>query len=110
MTALTPKKNLLVKLRMKLKKPLASPRVAFGAFAIAKSGPERQQLFNVIDHDVLRIDWLAQIIVNLITNAISLCGAGDVIRSWVPHCDNWVLILVEDMGLGLSDGSLQKNI
>ena len=39
-----------------IKNPLASLRATVGAFAIAKSGPERQQLFNVIDHDVLRID------------------------------------------------------
>ena len=41
-----------------IKNPLASLRAAVGAFAIAKSGPERQQLLNVIDHDVLRIDRL----------------------------------------------------
>ncbi len=51
---------------------------------------------------------LAQVMVNLITNVISFCGAGDVIRIWVRQCDNWVLIVVEDMGPGLSDGSLQK--
>ena len=46
--------------------------------------------------------------VNLITNAISFCGAGDVIRIWVRQCDNWVLIVVENTGLGLPDGSVQK--
>jgi len=58
MIALTPTKNLSVKLRRKLKNPLGSLRAEVGAFAIAKSGPERQQLFSVIDHDVLRIDRL----------------------------------------------------
>jgi two-component system sensor histidine kinase ChvG len=53
-------------------------------------------------------DRLAQVIMNLITNAISFCGAGDAIRIWVRQCDNRVLIVVEDTGPGLSDGSLQK--
>ena len=51
---------------------------------------------------------LAQVIMNLITNAISFCGAGDVIRIWVRQCGNRILIMVKDMGPGLSDGSLQK--
>jgi two-component system sensor histidine kinase ChvG len=35
---------------------------------------------------------LAQVITNLITNAISYCGAGYVIRIWVRQCDNRVLL------------------
>ena len=41
-----------------IKNPLASLRAAVGAMAIAKLGPQRQELLDVIDHDVRRLDRL----------------------------------------------------
>ncbi|MGB0798120.1 MAG: sensor N-terminal transmembrane domain-containing protein [Planktomarina sp.] len=51
---------------------------------------------------------LAQVFVNLITNAISFCEDGDAIRVWVRQRDNRVLIVVEDTGPGIPDGALTK--
>ncbi|MEM1237787.1 MAG: sensor histidine kinase [Pseudomonadota bacterium] len=51
---------------------------------------------------------LAQVFVNLITNATSFCGDGDAIRVWVRKRDDRVLIVVEDTGPGIPDGALQK--
>lgn len=51
---------------------------------------------------------LAQVFVNLITNAISFCGSGDAIRVWVRKRENRVLVVVEDTGPGIPDGALQK--
>ncbi|MGR3492724.1 MAG: sensor N-terminal transmembrane domain-containing protein [Shimia sp.] len=51
---------------------------------------------------------LAQVFVNLITNAISFCEAGDAIRVWARQRENRVLIVVEDTGPGIPDGALQK--
>ena len=155
-----------------IKNPLASLRAAVGAMAIAKPGSQRQELLDVIDHDVRRLDRLlsdisnasrlesdlvkeqekafelgpmiaalsqylaeqaaqkgvelvtdfpdekitvvgleerlAQVFVNLITNAISFCSFGGTIRFWARQRDNRVLIVVEDTGPGLSDDSLVK--
>ena len=51
---------------------------------------------------------LAQVFVNLVTNAISFCEDGDAIRVWVRRRDNRVLIVVEDTGPGIPDDALQK--
>ena len=51
---------------------------------------------------------LAQVFVNLITNAISFCEDGDAIRVWVRQRENRVLVVVEDTGPGIPEGSLQK--
>ncbi len=51
---------------------------------------------------------LAQVFVNLITNAISFCTDGDAIRVWVRRRDNRVLIVVEDTGPGIPDQALTK--
>ena len=51
---------------------------------------------------------LAQVFVNLITNAISFCSFGGTIRFWARQRDNRVLIVVEDTGPGPSDDSLVK--
>ena len=155
-----------------IKNPLASLRSAVGAMAIAKPGSQRQELLDVIDHDVRRLDRLlsdisnasrlesdlvkeqekafelgpmsvvlsqylaeqaaqkgvelvtdfpdqtitlvgleerlAQVFVNLITNAISFCSFGGTIRFWARQCEDRVLIVVEDTGPGLSDDSLLK--
>ncbi len=51
---------------------------------------------------------LAQVFVNLITNAISFCEDGDAIRVWVRQRDNRVLVVVEDTGPGIPDQALTK--
>lgn len=51
---------------------------------------------------------LAQVFVNLITNAISFCEDSDAIRVWVRQRDNRVLIVVEDTGPGIPDQALTK--
>ncbi|MEP5007823.1 sensor histidine kinase [Roseobacter sp.] len=51
---------------------------------------------------------LAQLFVNLITNAISFCESGDAIRVWARKKENRVLIVVEDTGPGIPDQALLK--
>jgi two-component system sensor histidine kinase ChvG len=51
---------------------------------------------------------LAQVFVNLVTNAISFCEDGDAIRIWARQRDNRVLVVVEDTGPGIPDGALTK--
>jgi two-component system sensor histidine kinase ChvG len=51
---------------------------------------------------------LAQVFVNLITNAISFCEDGDAIRVWARRRDNRVLVVVEDTGPGIPEEALQK--
>ena len=62
--------------------------------------------------EVLRIQGLeprlAQVFVNLITNATSFCEDGDAIRVWARKRENRILIVVEDTGPGIPDEALQK--
>ncbi len=51
---------------------------------------------------------LAQVFVNLITNAISFCQEGDAIRMWARRRDNRVLVVVEDTGPGIPAGAENK--
>jgi Signal transduction histidine kinase len=51
---------------------------------------------------------LAQVFVNLITNAISFCGEGDAVRIWARKRENRVLVVVEDTGPGIPDQALTK--
>ena len=51
---------------------------------------------------------LAQVFVNLITNAISFCEDGDAIRLWVRRRENRVLVVVEDTGPGIPEEALGK--
>ncbi len=51
---------------------------------------------------------LAQVFVNLITNAVSFCEKGDAVRLWARRVENRVLIVVEDTGEGIPDDSLTK--
>ncbi|WP_299637205.1 sensor histidine kinase [uncultured Ruegeria sp.] len=51
---------------------------------------------------------LAQVFVNLITNAISFCEENDAIRVWVRQRDNRVLVVVEDTGPGIPEQALTK--
>jgi two-component system sensor histidine kinase ChvG len=51
---------------------------------------------------------LAQVFVNLITNAISFCEDGDAVRIWARRRENRVLIVVEDTGPGIPEQALTK--
>jgi len=51
---------------------------------------------------------LAQVFVNLITNATSFCEDGDAVRIWARRRDNRVLVVVEDTGPGIPDQALNK--
>ena len=51
---------------------------------------------------------LAQVFVNLITNAVSFCEDGDAIRVWARKRENRVLVVVEDTGPGIPDQALTK--
>ncbi|MGR3756408.1 MAG: sensor N-terminal transmembrane domain-containing protein [Tranquillimonas sp.] len=51
---------------------------------------------------------LAQVFVNLITNAISFCEDGDAIRVWARRRENRVLVVVEDTGPGIPEQALSK--
>ena len=62
--------------------------------------------------DPIRINGLearlAQVFVNLITNAISFCDTGDAVRVWARKRENRVLIVVEDTGPGIPEAALTK--
>ncbi|WP_372841472.1 sensor N-terminal transmembrane domain-containing protein [Phaeovulum sp.] len=51
---------------------------------------------------------LAQVFVNLITNALSFCEEGDAVRVWARKRENRVLIVVEDTGPGIPEQALTK--
>jgi two-component system, OmpR family, sensor histidine kinase ChvG len=51
---------------------------------------------------------LAQVFVNLITNAISFCEPGDTVRVWARRRANRVLVVVEDTGPGIPDAALDR--
>ena len=51
---------------------------------------------------------LAQVFVNLITNAISFCEEGDAIRVWARRRENRVLVVIEDTGPGIPEQALFK--
>ncbi len=51
---------------------------------------------------------LAQVFVNLITNAISFCEDGDAVRVWARRRENRVLVVVEDTGPGIPEQALTK--
>jgi two-component system, OmpR family, sensor histidine kinase ChvG len=51
---------------------------------------------------------LAQVFVNLITNATSFCEEGDAVRVWARRRDNRVLVVVEDTGPGIPEAALTK--
>jgi two-component system sensor histidine kinase ChvG len=51
---------------------------------------------------------LAQVFVNLVTNAISFCEDGDAVRVWARRRENRVLVVVEDTGPGIPEAALTK--
>ncbi|WP_298680299.1 sensor histidine kinase [uncultured Lentibacter sp.] len=51
---------------------------------------------------------VAQVFVNLISNAISFCEDGDAIRVWARQRENRVLVVVEDTGPGIPEAALTK--
>lgn len=155
-----------------IKNPLASLRSAVGTLHVAATDDQKEQLLDVIEHDVRRLDRLvsdisnasrldselvkeeeepfdlmhmlnnlaeylgeqarekgvefirdlpdeaivihglearlAQVFVNLITNAISFCEDGDAVRIWARCRGNRVLVVVEDTGPGIPEQALNK--
>ncbi len=51
---------------------------------------------------------LAQVFVNLISNATSFCEDGDAIRLWARKRQNRVLVVVEDTGPGIPEDALTE--
>lgn len=51
---------------------------------------------------------LAQVFVNLITNAVSFCEEGDAVRIWARKRKNRILVVVEDTGPGMPEQALTK--
>ena len=51
---------------------------------------------------------LAQVVVNIVCNAISFCEEGDAIRVWVRRRDRRVLLVVEDTGPGIPEEALDR--
>ena len=51
---------------------------------------------------------LAQVFVNLVTNAVSFCEEGDAVRVWARMRENRVLVVVEDTGPGIPEQALTK--
>jgi two-component system sensor histidine kinase ChvG len=51
---------------------------------------------------------LAQVIVNLVTNAVSFCVSGDAVRVWIRRRGERVLLVVEDTGPGIPEAALSK--
>lgn len=51
---------------------------------------------------------LAQVFVNLISNAVSFCEEGDAVRVWARRRENRVLVVVEDTGPGIPEQALTK--
>jgi two-component system sensor histidine kinase ChvG len=51
---------------------------------------------------------LAQVFVNLLSNAISFCEDGDAVRLWTRRRANRVLVVVEDTGPGIPEEALTK--
>ena len=50
---------------------------------------------------------LAQVFVNLLTNAVSFCQWGDKVRVWMRERDDRILIAVEDTGPGIPSDSIE---
>lgn len=51
---------------------------------------------------------LAQVFVNIVSNAISFCQDGDAVRLWARRHDNRVLVVIEDTGPGIPESALTK--
>lgn len=51
---------------------------------------------------------LAQVFVNLLSNAISFCDSGDAVRIWAREKNSRILIVVEDTGPGIPEEALTK--
>jgi len=85
------------------KSPLASPRSAVGLFRMVKKEENCEKLLDVIEHDVRRFDRL----VSGISNAISFCEDGDVVRVCIRSHENRVLIVDDNTGSGISDQAVK---
>ncbi len=64
--------------------------------------PDRQIVFHGLEAR------LAQVFVNLLTNALSFCQDGDAVRLWARRREDRVLVVVEDTGPGIPEEALSK--
>ena len=51
---------------------------------------------------------LAQVVVNLLSNALSFCERGDAVRLWIRRREDRALVVVEDTGPGIPEEALAK--
>lgn len=51
---------------------------------------------------------LAQVFVNIITNALSFCTEGDAVRVWARRRGDVVMVMVDDTGPGIPEEALPK--
>jgi len=65
-------------------------------------GPSKPIYFDGLE------ERLAQVFVNLVTNAVSFCEKGDAIRVWCRLRGSRILAVVEDTGPGIPEGSLEE--
>lgn len=77
-----------------------------------QAGEKGVELVTDFPADAIRINGLearlAQVFVNLISNAISFCEDGDAVRVWTRKRDNRILVVVEDTGPGIPEQALTK--
>ncbi|MDZ4096737.1 MAG: sensor histidine kinase [Paracoccaceae bacterium] len=83
-----------------------------GEYLGAQAAEKGIELITDLPSEPIRIRGLearlAQVFVNLITNAISFCEEGDAVRVWARKRDNRVLVVVEDTGPGIPEQALSK--
>lgn len=77
-----------------------------------QAGEKGVEFITDFPHEPIRINGLearlAQVFVNLITNAISFCESGDAVRVWARRKENRVLVVIEDTGPGIPEQALTK--
>ena len=77
-----------------------------------EAGAKGVEFITDLPADAIVIDGLesrlAQVFVNLLSNAISFCEDGDAIRVWARKRENRVLVVVEDTGPGIPEQALTK--
>ena len=75
-----------------------------------QAGEKGVELITDFPADPIRISGLearlAQVFVNLITNAISFCDTGDAVRVWARRRENRILVVIEDTGPGIPEQAL----
>jgi two-component system sensor histidine kinase ChvG len=83
-----------------------------GEFLGRQAAEKGVQFITDLPSEPIRIQGLearlAQVVVNLVANAISFCEEGDAVRVWVRRRENRVLVVVEDTGPGIPEQALER--